>query len=297
MIGNVPPRLACAGRRFGGDVRFCADLSALLDWCSREAGPTMQTPDKLNDGQLSDEQSREVADTIREEIARRRISRQALAEQAKLSLSTLEKALGGRRPFTLATTVRLEQALGVSLRKSNTAAPSPTVGNDVAPDSLGSYSHRAVTWIEDVYITLRPSFGGKDAIFAYRTEIAWEPKVSSLVFREGERTDAAYEHTGEVAVPHQSGFIYLVINKHGQHRVITVSRPTVNGEMYGIISSLRAGPGSQLTPIAAPIAYVPLKNVQEPTLGRIAPDNPNHALYRSHLRRTVEEPFALFLPG
>ena len=40
-----------------------------------------------------------------------------LAEQAKLSLSTLEKALGGRRPFTLATTVRLEQALGVSLRK------------------------------------------------------------------------------------------------------------------------------------------------------------------------------------
>ena len=256
----------------------------------------MQTPDKLNDGQLSDDQSREVAETIREEIARRRISRQALAEQAKLSLSTLEKALGGRRPFTLATTVRLEQALGVSLRKS-TVAPAPTAGNDVAPDSLGSYSHRAVSWIEDVYITLRPSFGDKDAIFAYRTEIVWEPKVSSLVFREGERTDAAYEHTGEVAVPHQSGFIYLVINKHGQHRVITVSRPTVNGEMYGIISSLRAGPGSQLTPIAAPIAYVPLKNVQEPTLGRIAPGNPNHALYRSHLRRTVEEPFALFLPG
>ena len=256
----------------------------------------MQTPDKLNDGQLSDEQSREVAETIREEIARRRISRQALAEQAKLSLSTLEKALGGRRPFTLATTVRLEQALGVSLRKS-TVVPAPTAGNDVAPDSLGSYSHRAVTWIEDVYITLRPSFGDKDAIFAYRTEIAWEPKVSSLVFREGERTDAAYEHTGEVAVPHQSGFIYLVINKHGQHRVITVSRPTVAGEMYGIISSLRAGPGSQLTPIAAPIAYVPLGNVPEPTLGRIAPDNANYALYRSHLRRTVEEPFALFLPG
>lgn len=78
----------------------------------------MQTQDKLNDGQLSDEQSREIAETIREELARRRISRQALAEQAKLSLSTLEKALGGRRPFTLATTVRLEQALGVSLRKT-----------------------------------------------------------------------------------------------------------------------------------------------------------------------------------
>jgi transcriptional regulator with XRE-family HTH domain len=252
----------------------------------------MQTPDK----QLTDEQSREVADKIREEIAKRRISRQTLAEQAKLSLSTLEKALGGRRPFTLATTVRLEQALGVSLRRSAPVPPVAPVGNDVAPDSLGSYSHRAVTWLEDVYITLRPSFGDKDAIFAYRTEIAWEPTVSSLVFREGERTDAAYEHSGEVAVPHQSGFIYLVINRHGQHRVITVSRPTVAGEMYGIISTLRAGPGSQLTPIAAPIAFVPLANVKAPTLGRIAPDNVNYALYRDHLRRTVEEPFALFLP-
>ena len=67
---------------------------------------TMPTPDK----QLSAEQSRQIAETIREEIARRRMSRQTLAEQAKLSLSTLEKVLGGRRPFTLATTVRLEQA-------------------------------------------------------------------------------------------------------------------------------------------------------------------------------------------
>src|SRR3989440_13024742 len=79
-----------------------------------EAGVTMPTPDK----QLSAEQSRQIAETIREEIARRRISRQSLAELAKLSLSTLEKVLGGRRPFTLATTVRLEPALCVSLRKA-----------------------------------------------------------------------------------------------------------------------------------------------------------------------------------
>lgn len=77
--------------------------------------------------------------------------------------------------------------------------------------------------------------------------------------------------------------------------MITVSRPTVAGEMYGIISTLRAGPGSQLTPIAAPIAYVPIKNVLEPSLGRVAPDDADHALYRKHLRRAIEEPFALFL--
>src|SRR5258707_15804258 len=95
-----------------------------------EAGVTMPTPDK----QLSAEQSRQIAETIREEIARRRISRQSLAEQAKLSLSTLEKVLGGRRPFTLATTVRLEQALGVPLRKGMDAQPAAAPSNgDISP--------------------------------------------------------------------------------------------------------------------------------------------------------------------
>src|ERR1700682_4950294 len=69
--------------------------------------------------QLSDEQSRSVAALVREQLARRRISRQQLADQAKISISTLEKALAGRRPFTLATTIRLEEALGVSLRKGD----------------------------------------------------------------------------------------------------------------------------------------------------------------------------------
>ena len=186
----------------------------------------MSTPDK----QLSAEQSRQVAETIREEIARRRISRQSLAEQAKLSLSTLEKVLGGRRPFTLATTVRLEQALGVSLRKTpDVAAPVLPANGDVAPDGLGSYSRRAVSWIEGTYITLRPSFGDKEAIFAYHTEIAWDDTASSLVFREERAARRAYTQFGEVAVPNQSGHIYLVTNRHGQHRLITVSRPTILG--------------------------------------------------------------------
>jgi hypothetical protein len=204
--------------------------------------------------------------------------------------------LGGRRPFTLATTVRLEQALGVSLRRS-AAVVTPPAANDVAPDSLGSYAHRAVTWLEDVYITLRPSFGDKDAIFAYRTEIIWDDAASSLVFRESERQDAAYTQFGEVAVPNQSGHIYLVTNRHGQHRLITVARLAISGEMYGIITTLLAGRGSLLTPIAAPIAYLPVKMIPSPTFGRISSDNANYSVYRTHLRRTTEEPFAMFLPG
>ena len=254
----------------------------------------MPTPDK----QLSAEQSRQIAETIREEIARRRISRQSLAELAKLSLSTLEKVLGGRRPFTLATTVRLEQALGVSLRTTAEApAPALPVNGDVAGDGLGAYSRRAVAWIEGTYITIRPSFGDKDAIFAYLTEISWDAAASCLVFHESERQDAAYTQYGEVAVPNQSGHIYLVTNRHGQHRLITVARLAISGEMYGIITTLLAGRGSLLTPIAAPIAYVPIQMIESPSFGRISPDNANYASYRGHLRRTVDEPFAMFLPA
>src|SRR6202158_1988196 len=157
----------------------------------------MPTPDK----QLSAEQSLQVAEAVREEIARRRISRQSLAEQAKLSLSTLEKVLGGRRPFTLATTVRLEEALGVSLRKgeANDLAAAPA---NLAPGHLGFYSRPAVSWIEGSYLTLRPSFSDPHAIFAYRTEICWDDGDSSLIFRESDRDDAEFSQQGLGAVPH-----------------------------------------------------------------------------------------------
>src|SRR5579862_7922076 len=165
---------------------------------------------------LTDEQSRLIATQIREELARRRISRQLLADQAKISISTLEKALSGRRPFTLATTIRLEQALGVTLRNTQAPAPAP---NGVAPDELGFYSRRAVQWIEGAFLTLRPSFGDKDAIYAYRTEISWDEASTRLTFKESERLDAAFTQQGVVSVPNPSGHIYLVINVHGQYRL------------------------------------------------------------------------------
>ena len=145
---------------------------------------------------------------------------------------------------------------------------------------------------------MRPSFGDKDAIYAYRTEIAWDAAASSLVVPRG-RADRRRLHavSAKSRCRNQSGHIYLVTNRHGQHRLITVSRPTITGEMYGIITTLLAGPGSLLTPIAAPIALLPIKNVPTPALGRVAPGEPNYAVYREHLRRTIDEPFAMFLPG
>jgi len=67
--------------------------------------------------------------------------------------------------------------------------------------------------------------------------------------------------------------------------------------MYGILTTLQAGRGSQLTPVAAPIVLVPIRAPAQGEFGRITLDHPCHARYRDYLKRTVEEPFALFLPG
>jgi transcriptional regulator with XRE-family HTH domain len=245
--------------------------------------------------QLSDEQSRQVVALIREELARRRISRQHLADQAKISISTLEKALSGRRPFTLATTIRLEEALGVSLRQARSDAPTPAPRNGVAPGDLGYYARQSVSWIEGDYLTLRPSFSDKDAIYAYRTVIVWDEGLSSLTFQESERIDAEFAQRGMVSVPNQSGYIYLVTNRQGQYRMIIISRP-IYGEMFGIMTTLQVGRGNQLLPVTAPIAYLPLASFAKPEFGRVGAGSPCFEAYRKYLRRTVEEPFALFLP-
>ncbi len=248
----------------------------------------------ISEAQLSDEQSRAVAGLIREELARRRISRKQLAEQAKISISTLEKALSGRRPFTLATTVRLEQALGVALRKHEPPKKANAPA-EFAPDELGFYSHPSVSWLEGVYLTLRPSFSVRGAIYAYRTEIVWDTASSSLIFRESERVDAEFSQQGLVAVPNQSGHIYFITNRHGQYRLIIASRPTINGEMFGIITTLQVGRGSQLMPVTAPIAYIPAAAAANIDYGRIADGHACHERYRKLLKRTADEQFALFL--
>jgi transcriptional regulator with XRE-family HTH domain len=261
----------------------------------RVVAPLGLAMSETSERQLSAEQSRLVAVLIREQLARRRISRQHLADQAKISISTLEKALSGRRPFTLATTIRIEEALGVTLRKVDGDGARATSPN-LAPGELGFYSRPAVSWLEGLYLTLRPSFSDPQAIFAYRTEICWDDGVSSLIFRESERVDAKFSQQGLVSVPNQSGYIYLVTNRQGQYRLIIISRPTINREMFGIMTTLRAGRGTELIPVSTPIAYVPLASFgSNLEFGRIDVGHACYQQYRKLLKRTVEEPFALFL--
>jgi hypothetical protein len=242
--------------------------------------------------ELSTEGSQTVALVVREELARRRLSRQWLADEAKVSLSTLEKALAGRRPFTLATVVRLEDALGTTLRSARAAAP-PT--GMFAPESMGAYARPAVQWLEGAYHTLRPSFSEAGAIFAYLTEIAWDESKGHLVFSEAARTDHEYEQKGFVSLPNLSGAIYLVTSSEGQYRVVLLNRPTAVG-LAGILLTLAAGEGAQLTPAAVPIALLSMKGREDAQMGVIRPGDRCYDEYRECIDKVTQRGFARF-PG
>ncbi len=243
-------------------------------------------------GQLymqSEFDSQLVAMRLKEEIARRRISRQGLAETAKLSISTLEKALSGRRPFTLATVVRLEEALGSPLREvvEPEVAPTPAL----APAEMGSYARPAVQWIEGKYLTLRSAFSEEGAIYAYRTEIAWDEAKGHLTFAESKRADAGFAQAGFVSLPHLSGHTYLVTSESGQYRMAMLGRATRERRMFGLLSTLQQGAGSQLVPVACPIALVPEEQLPDAPWGLVHEGEDGFAAYREILDTATTQDF------
>ena len=244
-------------------------------------------------GEIEIEGSESVALLVREELARRRQSRQWLADEARVSLSTLEKALSGRRPFTLATVVRLEDALGANLRGTRRNGPE-SQGSAFAQESMGAYARPAVQWLEGSYLTLRPSFSEPGSIYAYLTAIAWDNAAGHLVFSETARLDSQYEQQGFVSVPNLSGVIYLVTISEGQYRLAMLNRPSGHGPLYGLLVTLAAGQGAQLTPAAVPLALVPLGDRQDPQLGVVRQGDACFDEYHECVDRIAERGFAMF---
>jgi len=243
-------------------------------------------------GDIEVEGSETVALLVREELARRRLSRQWLADQARVSLSTVEKALTGRRPFTLATVVRLEDALGISLRPGQRGVAGPS--GHCAPESMGAYARPAVQWLEREYLTLRPSFSEAGAIYVYLTSIAWDEAKCHLVFSESSRLDHEYEQQGFVSLPHLSGAIYLVTIEAGQYRLALLNRPSGGGALSGILVTLAAGQGAQLTPAAVPLALVPSHGQPDPQIGIIRKGERCFDEYRECIDRIGQRGYALF---
>lgn len=239
--------------------------------------------------ELHSAENEAIAMRLREELARRRISRQALADMARISLSTLEKALSGSRPFTLATVVRIEDVLGAPLRTRAGAGPASDA--QLAPQAMGSYSRPAVRWIEGAYLTLRRAFSQPEAVYAYRTEIFWDDAAGHLRFVESERADGTFTQAGFVSMPNLSGHTYLVTSEEGQYRLIMLGRGTRERRMFGLLTTLQAGSGSQLLPVACPIALIPQEQASDLQFGLIAPGAALHGEYEGALAHALTDGF------
>ena len=239
-------------------------------------------------------QSDAVALKVREELARRRLSRQWLADEARISISTLEKALAGRRRFTLGTVVRIEEALGMKLRGADPQNGDAHHHNGLAPDELGAYARPAVQWLEGRYLTLRPSIEEPGAVYAYLTVIRWDEERELLTFAEAARLDSDFTQKGLVSFPYISGHIYLVTNTAGQYRMILLGRPNIHGAMSGILTTLAVGAGSQLIPASSPITLIPAKEGQEPVLGLIRAGMECFDEYRRCVDQVAAGRYALF---
>jgi hypothetical protein len=124
--------------------------------------------------------------------------------------------------------------------------------------------------------------------------IAWTEETHCLAFHESSRLDQSFEQHGFVSFPHLSGHIYLVTNVQGQYRIAILGRPTPQGCLNGVLTTLAAGAGAQLTPTATPIALLPISRRTEAEFGLIRPGDKCHDEYAENVGAVTERGYALF---
>jgi hypothetical protein len=152
-----------------------------------------------------------------------------------------------------------------------------------------------VRWLEGRYVTLRPLFEGGEGLYSYLTTVEWDRGSLPRLPREPADRLSFSQH-GRVSIPHLSGHIYLVTAEAGQYRLAVLGRPTIAGSLYGILTTLLVGHGSQLVPAAAPLALLRIERDPDPAFGRIDPAHPAHGRYRAELDCVTARDYARF-PG
>ena len=74
---------------------------------------------------------------------------------------------------------------------------------------------------------------------------------------------------------------------------MTLSRPSIAGDMHGLLMTLRASHGGRLTPTATPVALLRRaeSEIDKAELGQIADGAPHFAHYRGEIDRVLAEEF------
>ena len=246
--------------------------------------------------------TRDAALTIlKTALIEKKMTQCELADAADCHEKTVQNLLSGRTVrdqtlFDVCMVLGLDfESVKIAWTGSDTEPVAPANNTDMAPLYMGGYTRQVVDHYIGSYLTLRPAFDASPQIIAFRTDIFWSDLASALCFREKDRPDDAYSHRGHLYIPTSSMFIHLVSLTKGAMRMVLVSQIDQFGMMRGIISTLNKAIGSAFTPVAAPIIYERIEDVEAPSYGTIAADHDAFAGYQAKLLQATEQQYVRLL--
>ena len=168
-----------------------------------------------------DGEHRQVSQMLRVELAKRRMTQDALAAVTGLSLATIGRALRGK--FRAETIMLIESKLEISLG----AAPRRDQHSMVAAEQLGSYHFQNVSHLVGEYLCARRAFSKPDDLVLYPITISWTQQPAQLAglrFDEINKIGKVdYSQSGHVYLPPGCSYLHLATVDRGSVRLITVS--------------------------------------------------------------------------
>ena len=169
MIGNVRPAPGAVRRGRGGLVRFCAHRCGLVRWGA---------PNGRIDADAGQAAFRRAKPPDRRNHPRGNRAAPYLPAVAGRAGQAQPVDPGKSAGRPAAVHARDHGAAGAGARRVLAQVASGVRADPCQRRCRPRRSRRLFAprghWIEGTYITMRPSFGDKEAIYAYHTEIAWD---------------------------------------------------------------------------------------------------------------------------
>lgn len=197
-----------------------------------------------------------IAEALRAEMAKRRLTQEALAKLTGLSLATIGRTLRGK--FRRETIMLIESKLDARLARGS-AAGAPTVSDA----QFGSYHYDAVAHLIGDYLCARRAFSKPGHIAVYPVSIRWTADPAGLAFEEVNaigRTD--YSQKGHVHIPPGCAYLHLATIDRGSVRLLTVSfvadKLIETEPMRGLVLTLYNPVASSHVPAVSPVVLVRL---------------------------------------
>jgi transcriptional regulator with XRE-family HTH domain len=168
---------------------------------------------------------------VRVEMAKRGLTRTALAEIAGCKERTLGNLLSGQ-PVRDATVAGVARGLAIDL---DTLLGTPA-GNGAAEltgradESYGGYLLATYEDYLGPYLAYRRIFSHRNAVYRSVYELDWDDDLSRLRFLElqgspnGRGADAATQHAGGVYISPHTGMLQLLTTFQGALRLVTLNR-------------------------------------------------------------------------